>query len=414
MEIFTVALALPSGDASGLAEKVEAHPLLEACGVARTPEDLWRLVRRFRPDMLLISVQMLLELDEDASEPCAREALIPTLLVQEGGPPTVDASFSQLFRGPFAFCGTLDPERTDTEGLYRRIRERAELLRRMALHGPSPGMKRESSSSGLIVLAGGKGGAGNTLLAAALAACFAMREKRVLLLDLDRGRSQLSMLKPEGSGKNLVDLLPVAEDMSWEMARVSIYRHPSGFRLLPFGNLRRREGEGSPRIPASFFRNLNFLFDKVVVDLPGHLAEEFLSSLIPCHVLAVVTVPDALSARSARLLVQTLRALGADPRSLRLILNRIGGNSALQPHEISRALGIESVFSVPDDPRSGLDFAELGRLPRPESPLGKAAARLTAFLDGKGEHLPPADRRRGLLTGFRKEKPSAPPLRAGG
>ncbi|MDI6874739.1 AAA family ATPase [Candidatus Solincola sp.] len=414
MEIISVALALPSGDVTGLAEMVDGHPLLEACGVARTPEDLGRLLRRFRPDILLISTQMLLELDEEGAglSYSDRSGFIPTLLVQGGEPPGGNAGLPQLFRGPFAFCGIVDPARTDVEGLYLQIRERAELIRGMAPRGITGETGKRLPAPGLVILAGGKGGVGNTLLSTTLAACYAEREKRVLLVDLDRERSQLSMFKPDGTGKNLVDLLPMAEDISWEMARVSMYRHPAGFHLLPFGHPRRKAGERTFRIPASFFRNLNFLFDTVVVDLPGHLAEELLPSLLPCRALAVVTLADAMSARSARVLARSIRGFGMDPRALRLILNRHGGNSALQPHEIARAVGIESTFTVPDDPRSGLDFAELGRLPRPDSPLGRAAVRLTAFLDGDKEPLPPKNPRR-LLPGLGKKRAPGFPFPAG-
>ncbi|MBC7253099.1 MAG: hypothetical protein H5T72_03920 [Actinobacteria bacterium] len=411
MDILSVGLALPSGEASRLAEMVDGHPLLEACGVARTPEDLGRLLHRFHPDMLLISARMLLEMDEEWTSLFngQRSGLIPTLLVEGGDPTLESADLAQLFRGPFAFCGTVHPARTESELLYRQIKERVELFRGTTPRVTFKGEGKRLSGPGLVVMVGGKGGAGNTLLAATTAAAYAASEKRVLLVDLDRERSQLSIFKPEGTGKNLVDLLPMAEDISWEMARVSIYRHPVGFYLLPFGQPSRKGGSRNSGIPASLFRNLNFLFDTVVVDLPGHLAEEFLPALLPCRVLAVVTLADAVSARSARAISRSLRGFGADPRALRLIINRYGGNSTLQPHQISNAVGIENVFTIPDDPRSGLDFAELAKLPRPESPLGKAVVRLPAFLHGEGEPLSPEISRRKILPGLGKKRASHSP-----
>lgn len=415
METISVALALPSGDVSSLAEVVDAHPLLETCGVARTLEDLWRLLHRFRPDMLLISTQLLLDLEDEAPgfHDQDRLGLIPAFLVTGTEPWTGYEGLSNLFRGPFAFCGTIDPAKADPEDLYIRLREKAELLRGTAFREPFGNPGKKPSAPGLVILAGGKGGVGNSLLASSLAASFAVRERRVLLVDLDRERSQLSMFKPEGTGKSLLDLLPLAEDISWEMARVSLYRHPAGFYLLPFGHQRGKEARRASRLPSFFFRNLAFLFDTVVVDLPGHLAEEFLPLLLPCRALSVVTMSDALSARSARVLSSTVRGFGIDPRVLRLIINRHGNSSTLQPHEISRAIGIENTCTVPDDQRSGLDFAELGRLPRPDSSLGKAVSRLAGWLIGETEPYPVGEQRLRLFPGTGKKKSSYLPSTAG-
>lgn len=404
MDTITVALALPAGDSSHLADLVAGHPLLELCGVARTFEDLVRLLLRFSPDILVISQQMALELDDETLSRWreARLGIVPALLVPGLELPDGEADLSALFRAPFAFCGTVVAESADAEKLYLLAREKVELFRQREGKPRTMGKGRRPPSAGPVILCGSKGGVGNTFLACALAAHHAGRDKRVLLVDLDRERSQLSILKPEGSNKCLLDLLPLAEDLSWEMARVSLYRHPSGFYLLPFGQRPRRGGETSLRLPGPFFRNLDFLFDTVVVDLPGHLAHEFLPFLLPSRSLAVVTQPDALSARCARGLGQSIRGFGIDPSSLCLVINRYGGQALLQPHEISRAVGIENVFLVPDDPRSGMDFAELGELPPPESPVGKAVARWDGSLSGEGN--PPSSQASPRLSPLKGDK----------
>lgn len=414
METISLALALPGGDTSGLAEVVEGHPLLHLCGVARTPEDLERLLRRFSPDMLLISRQMVLEVDGETLERWREErlGLFPALLVTGDGLPAGEADLPDLLRVPFAFCGVVDAGDANAEKLYLQVRERVDLFRShlKADRDTHPG--GGPASTGPVILCGAKGGVGNTLLACALAASQARLERRVLLVDLDRERSQLSMLKPEGVNKSLVDLLPLAEDLSWEMARVSMYRHPAGFHLLPFGNHARKGMDRPLRLPRPFFRNLDFLFDVVIVDLPGHLAQEFLPSLLPWRNLVVVTQAEAMSARCARLLGQVVRGFGVDPSGLRLAINRYGRHAALQPHEISRAAGIRDVFLLPEDPRSGLDFAELGRLPLPDSPLGKAVAGLNAFLEGE-DSSPASTSPSRLLRPGRKARPSRLPRLSG-
>lgn len=389
METISLALAMPSGDiATGLIELVERHPLLELCGVARTPEDMRRILRRFHPDVLLLSPHMLDEMEEESweGEEEAYRVLTPTFLVIGGELSLKKRELLNFFRQPFAFCGAVDLENTNSESLYTAARERVGLLRKVAAGNGLSKERDRPAGPGTITLISGKGGVGNTLLASSLAAFYAGENRRVLLADLDKDRSQLSLLKPIGEGKTLAELLPLAEEISWELVRISMFRHPAGFYLLPFGNRDRVEKEGRICIPSAFFRNLGFLFDLVIVDLPGNLVEDFLPVLLPSRAVALVSLADSISARCSRAVCHSIRRLGVEPRRLHLVINRYGRSASLHPHELSRAIGIDNPCLLPDDPRSGLDFAELGRLPRPDSALGKAISTLADLLEGDSDH----------------------------
>jgi len=127
-------------------------------------------------------------------------------------------------------------------------------------------------------------------------------------------------------------------------------------------------------------RNLLFLFDVVIQDLPASSRGDFLPMLHYCPTVLPVTLPDTLSATCARSTAAYLHRTGLDHDHLRLVVNRCGSHHALEPAELARAVGMELLITLPDDPRSGLDFAELGELPRSDSPLGKAAAGMAAAL----------------------------------
>lgn len=397
MENISVAMALSSGEtASGLIAMVERHPLLDLCGVARSPQDLARLLGRFRPSVLIISPQMLEELEGHEFDGPGDDGrfihLTLSLILISGGLRWEEPDLVRAFRHPFLFCGTLHADAQDPDSLYATILEKATLFRD-AFAGRRQDMEGGSlSGAGCIAMVGCKGGAGCTLLSCALSSALARAGARTLLLDLDRERSQLLHLRPAAEGKTLLDLLPLAEEISWDLVRVSVYLHPDGFHLLPFG---RRDGaDVVAELPEALLRNLAFIFDLIVLDLPGNLLRDLRAPLLTSREVMLVCPADTLSVRCARDTASLLRRMGVDARRMRLLINRIGPHSSLRPHEISHAVGIEVTSAFPEDAASGLDFAELAYLPRDGSPLGKAVRSLAETVIGTPE-APHATQERG-------------------
>jgi Flp pilus assembly CpaE family ATPase len=196
---------------------------------------------------------------------------------------------------------------------------------------------------------------------------------------MPRELSQLLFLKPRGEGKTVRDLLPLAEEVSWDLVRLSVHRHPAGFYLLPCGS-------GGPAAetasPAVLLRNLLFLFDLVIQDSPACRLAGVPALLHHDPEVMLVTLPDTLTATCARGIAASLRETGLEHTRLRLVVNRCGSHHTLSPEELARAAGIELLAALPEDARSGLDFAELGELPGMDSPLGRAVADMAAALTG--------------------------------
>ncbi|GEM_PF-1192631 len=384
VDSISVAIAVSSGEiASGLIAVVERHPLLDLCGVARSPADLARLLGRFRPAVLLISPQMLEELE--GCELHGAGGHLPHLtlsfLLVNGGLRWERPDLLRAFRHPFLFCGALNADAQDPDGLYGALKEKVALFRDAVASSRTDLQGSIASDMVCIALVGCKGGAGCTLLSCTLSSALSRAGMRTLLLDLDRERSQLLHLKPAGEGKTLLDLLPLAEEISWDLVRMSVYRHADGFHLLPFG--KRPGAGGGVELPETLLRNLGFIFDLVVMDLPGSLLHDFRAPLLASREVLLVCPADTLSVRCARDAASLLRRMGVDQRRLRLIVNRFGPHSSLHPHEISHAVGIEETRVLPEDARSGLDFAELAYLPHRESPLGKAVHALAEAVRGE-------------------------------
>ncbi len=389
----SVAVGFTSGElASEVIASIDNHPFLDLCGVARSIPDLLRLLERFHPSALVMSHLLLEELDVSELEGAQARALsVPvSFLISYPGMRWDEVELAGMLRLPFRFAGLIPADESRGVDLFREIKDKLEIYNREhALSVSAPGREeRHGDANGLYTVMGTKGGVGTTLLACSLAAAMSSAGRRVLLMEMDSMLSQLLYLKPRGEGKSLLDLLPLAEEISWDLIRVSVHRHASGFHLLPYGERNESSAARETPIPEPLLRNLLFLFDVIVQDLPYSSRGDFLPLLYYCPKVLLVSLPDSLSATCARTTAAYLHRTGLDHGHLHLVVNRCGPYHALNPDELARAVGMELLAALPDDPRSGLDFAELGELPQQDSPLGKAAAVMAAAL-GFGD-MPPA------------------------
>ncbi len=384
MEAIAVAVAVPSGEmVSGLIASLESHPLLDLCGIARSIPDLLRLLERFRPAALLISPALLEETGacELGAEDAASLSMPVSFLISHEDTEWGTERLVGLLRLPLKYGGLVGTAGASCGDLFNEIKSKVQ-IHRGGEHPPAVAWKRKEgpgSRSSLFTLMGCKGGVGATFLACALAAAMSSSGQRVLLMEMRRELSQLLYLKPRGEGKTVCDLLPLAEEISWDLIRVSVYRHAAGFFLLPYGG-------GGPAAEAAscdvLLRNLLFLFDLVIQDFPACSLREITPLLHHDPEIVMVTLPDTLTATCARSAAASLRETGLDHERLRLVVNRCGSYHTLNPDELARAAGIKLLAALPDDARSGLDFAELGELPGADSPLGRTVADMAATLGG--------------------------------
>lgn len=400
--MLTAAAAISAGEVfPELLATLDGHPSLEICGVARSTPDLFRLLSRFGPTLLIASTCFFDEIDLEGV-PADRSRLLssPLTFVFPGdGLESHHEMVARITRLPIRMGGIIEPESMSADDLINFIKSKVDIYS-IDNAASSLSQSRKSSRDGFIVFSGCKGGVGNTLISCSFAAVSALGEKRVVLVEMGGARSQLINLNSTLDGKTLTELAPMAEELSWDLIRVSLYRHPTGFHLLPSSRRGTPAQAPNSRTYGSLLRNLLFLFDLVILDLQNPWGGE-LSLLLPFSPLVnIVTLPDMLSTACARDAAESMRRGGMDASRMRLLVNRYGGNHVLSLEEMTRATGMEVAAAFPDDARSGLDFCEMGEIPRPMSPLGKATASLAAGLG----FIPP---------GSNGARPDRPPYRFG-
>ncbi len=93
----------------------------------------------------------------------------------------------------------------------------------------------------------------------------------------------------------------------------------------------------------------------------------------------LISSPDILAVRSLEPRLQYLRRLSIGEDRLRVVLNRTSRSASLSASHIESYLKLPVVAAFAEDPSSGWDFCEMGRIPqaaRLRAEAGRLAERI--------------------------------------
>jgi pilus assembly protein CpaE len=211
----------------------------------------------------------------------------------------------------------------------------------------------------MLVLAGAKGGVGTTTLAVhlALAAQAASTRRSVCLVDLDLQAGDVRSLLDLTHRRSIGDLIDVADDITARQLDDSLYRHPSGVRIL----LPPRDGEQAEDVTGHVARRIlgaiRSRFDVVIVDAGATVTEATAIAVEMAAQVVVVTTPDVPSLRAANRLVALWERLQIRKDGIGAVVNRVSRDSEIQPELAARVATVPVLkATVPSDFR-GLEAA---------------------------------------------------------
>lgn len=208
------------------------------------------------------------------------------------------------------------------------------------------GGERETSTPAglLIVLAGAKGGVGTTTLATHLALASAKDDptRRVCLVDLDVVKGDVPLYLDAQHRRTILDLAPVAHDLTPRAIADALYQHPSGLSLL----LAPDQGEYAERLSgqqvSTILAGLRHRHDVVVVDAGAVVNEASAAAVELADEVYVVTTPDVPALRGARRLVELWERLALrKEEAVHCIINRTDKRTDIQPETAARIAGVE-------------------------------------------------------------------------
>jgi pilus assembly protein CpaE len=332
---------------------------IEVVGAATEPDRFTRLIVDAAPDVTVVCPRLAAGIRHPAARARTRDVLI---LTEEMTVPVLREAIDAGARGVYCW-----PE------------ERHELAG--AIIGVTS--ERDPGSTGrgrVIAVYGARGGAGVTFVSTHLAAAFADRGLRSLLVDMDSGFAGLTIalgIDPSESNRTIADLLPVIEELSPYHAEDALYKHGRGFSVL----LGPPEDVEPSSIPTGLYTAAIALlagaFEVVVLHLPRAVDEMARRGVGIADEVVLVASLDLFSIYGARRAIASLGLTDSLGRC-RLVINRLG-SAHVTPKDVERVLGLPTSVGVrfdasvkrvqdrgellsPSSRRAGKDLRALARL----------------------------------------------------
>lgn len=214
----------------------------------------------------------------------------------------------------------------------------------------------------MIAVSSAKGGAGSSTVALHLALEAAQSSgRRVVLVDLDLQKPDMSILLDAPRQRDITDLLTVVEELSARFIADVLFDHPKGISVL-FGPTEGERGELITEAAAK--RILGILrsrFDVVVVDVGSVMGEANATAVEMADDVCIVSHSDVLALRGIRRLVSLWERIGArDPDHVKVVLNGVHKRSDVQPEAARKIVNLPTFRTV---------------LPRLDRPLEQAVNR---------------------------------------
>jgi len=260
--------------------------------------------------------------------------------------------------------------RAGASGFYLWPAEREELAHAAARMRP-PREHALAERAPVLAVYGPRGGSGTTFVATHLAAAYARREQRCVLVDLDVVFADASAavgVPVDAPARTIGELAALRDEVAPHHVEEIAWRHPSGFDVLlaPGEEAVRVDGDDYRRAIAAARR----MCDVVVLHVPRALDEVARAGLEAADRVLIVLGLDVLSFRDAK---RAIEAAGLEGRCA-FVVNR-AARSEIAPRDVQRVFGQAPLAVIPSD-RGVRAAQDRGRLLSGRGRVGRAVDRL--------------------------------------
>jgi pilus assembly protein CpaE len=226
----------------------------------------------------------------------------------------------------------------------------------------------------VVAVYGPRGGAGTTFVATHLAAAFAKRERRCVLVDLDvvfaDASAAIGVPEDDESVRTIADLVPLEDEVSPVHVSEVLWRHADGFGAL----LAPGDELAAVSVRDHHYRSIveaaRRTCDVVVLHVPRGLDAIARTGLDLADRVVVVLGLDVVSFRDAKRAIATS---GIEDRCA-FVVNR-ASRSEVAPSDVERVFGQAPLAVIPAD-RSVRSSQDRGRLVPLRGRVGRQVDRL--------------------------------------
>ncbi|WP_152201196.1 AAA family ATPase [Georgenia thermotolerans] len=306
---------------------------VELLAVAESTSELVRTVVERDPQLVVVHDALGPEpVHQAVRDLSLRRPASVVLMVVDGSAESISDAMNAGARGvlthPFSF--------TEVQQRVMGAIEWSRHLRRM-LTTAGEDATTDGSRGRVVAVTGTKGGVGTTTIATHLA--WDVRRQtpglKVLLVDLDLEKGDVTSLIEAKYRTSVADLAKVADDLSAHTVMDAVFEHESGLSLLlPPEDIRDVEWV-TPAAVRLIMALLRQQFDLVVVDAGAHVTPVQAAVVeLADEVVAVVT-PDLISVRALRRNVAFWESLAArKPAEVRVLVNKHSRAQEVQPETL--------------------------------------------------------------------------------
>ncbi|HZG84285.1 AAA family ATPase [Paenibacillus sp.] len=212
-----------------------------------------------------------------------------------------------------------------------------------------------------IAVCGAKGGAGRTSLAVNLAVTLAKQHKdlKIGIWDADFQFGNVNMAMNLLSTLSIKEAVDAYEHLDRLLLSRYLLRHESGVRVLA----------APPRPEYAELITLPLLdkvmgllaeeLDYLIIDTPAGFQETTLFFMERAASILMVTTPELNSLVNTKAMTQTLEVLGLK-KQMKVVLNRAGIDSVLQPSQMADVLQANIDYTIPDQWGTASKAIDLG------------------------------------------------------
>lgn len=307
---------------------------VEVTFVAESTQELTSAVLRFAPDVVFLHEELgpqpYLDIMRDLA--LRRPGTATVLISGDADSTTYVAAMEAGARGvinyPFSF--------SEVQARLQTAADWAQTMQRLV---GGDGSDTAVGGAKVVAISGAKGGVGVTTIAVhfGLDVVHEVPGHRVVLVDLDLEKGDVSSLLEVRYRTSIADLAKVADDLSARTVVDAVVPHESGMHILPAPMDVRDVEFVSPPAIRRILALLRQHYDLILIDAGSHVTPVQAAAVELADEVLAVTTPDVLALRAFRRQVRAWEQVGVrKPDAVRLMVNRASRDDEVQPDTVRR------------------------------------------------------------------------------